>query len=191
MIWVHRLGEILGVATCTGVWGIVVIPKMASCTIIRYRRMRPFQSIIIIVNIKGSRFPARFCAVTTFTVCWKTQGSVIRVGRLIECPCMTAYTIRRRIGKIAPRMALGTIQVIMSFGQWEKIVIYRIRIPIKGVNTVAINTIGGKTSFGVIWIRTCFKIAEVTTDAIIPYSVKLKFRFRKMTIITTQGGVKT
>jgi len=177
MIWVHGLGEILGVAARTGFGGVVVISKMASRTIICDRRMRLIQRIIRVVDVESGWFPARFNGVTTLTVGRKTQRAVVRIGRLIERPSMTTHTFRGRIRKIAPRMALRTILYIVSFGQRKKIVIHRIGIPIKGVNTMAIDTIGGKSRIGVIWIRASLESCEVTTNAIIPNSVKLKSRF--------------
>lgn len=66
-----------GMATKTGIRGIVVIPVVAGSTLIGNQSMCPIQRIIIVVDRECCRGPAGSCGVTHGTVRRNVQGYVI------------------------------------------------------------------------------------------------------------------
>lgn len=84
---------ICGMATKTGIGCVIIIAVVAGRTVIGNDGMRTIQSIIIIVNSKGCRLPARLCRMTTGTIGWQIQRNVVGIGRLIKIGRMAGRTL--------------------------------------------------------------------------------------------------
>jgi len=119
------------VAARTLIWRIVVIPKMAGRTIVRYRCMSAFQHIKIIVDIESGRIPARLRGVAAFAVRREAQRRVVGVHRLGIIRCVAARTSIGRIAEITASVACRTIisdgrmrpgqdiKIIVIEGRWR------------------------------------------------------------------------
>lgn len=84
MVGVKGCGIIGLVAAHTGIGRIVVIPVVASCTIIGNRSMGAIQRVIITVDGKSGGCPAGGCRMARSTIVGQTQRSVIWVRALVE-----------------------------------------------------------------------------------------------------------
>jgi hypothetical protein len=75
---------------------VIVIPVVAIHT--ACIGMRPIQSIKIVVNREGGRFPARDSRVAHRAIRWNGQRHVVRIEACVEIRGVTAVTSVRRIG---------------------------------------------------------------------------------------------
>ena len=99
---------LIGMTSITSIGCVIVIPVMASRTIICNYGMCPVQSIVIIVDRECSRLPTRIGCMTHGAVGRYSQIDVIWIATAIVCRGMTART---GIGCIIviPVMACRTI----------------------------------------------------------------------------------
>ena len=91
-----RLVEISGMATGTGVRGIVVIAVVAGGTVVGNSCVRTVQRIIIVVVGKRSRRPAGSSGMARSTIRRQAQTTVIWVRSLVKIVRMARSAIRWR-----------------------------------------------------------------------------------------------
>ena len=100
MVWIVRLVIIRSVASDTGAGRVVVIPVVASGTIVGNRSVRALQRVIVIVDRETCRCPTGRCGMAHGAIGRNIQGCVFRVGCLVK------------IGSVAARAGIGGIVVI-------------------------------------------------------------------------------
>ena len=80
VVGICRLVVVVLVTALTSVRRVVIVAVVASCTIRGNSSMCSIEHVIIIVNAKGSRTPARIGGMACGTIRWERQIHVIRVG---------------------------------------------------------------------------------------------------------------
>ena len=95
VVRVHTLGVVLGMATVTGIGGIVVVPVVAAHTIIRHYGVCTRQRVETIV-VEGGWRPGRF-RVAAFAIHRELPGLVVGVRRLVVILRMAACAGIRRV----------------------------------------------------------------------------------------------
>ncbi len=105
MVRARCLGIISRVATVAGIGRIVVVAVVAGSAVVGNSRVRPVQSIIVVVNRERSGFPARFGGMAHGTIRRDVQRHVVGVRRLVEI-CGMAGRALRWSSRITRSMAL-------------------------------------------------------------------------------------
>ena len=164
VVWIGRAVVIGRMTPGTGVWGAVVIPIVAACTIIGNRRVRTVQGVIIVVDRETGRFPARRRGVTHRTIRRKVQGTVVRIGRLIEIGRMATCTGIGRVGVVPSGMTKGAVVLngnVRTGKRINGIMVKAGRRPSRFA--VAGRTIGWELCCNVIWTGGSVVLGGVTT----------------------------
>ena len=81
---------------CTGIGRVVVIPVVTGSTIVGNLRMRSVQGVIIVVDRKTRRRPARVGGMAHRTICWQVQTGVAGVNTGVVIGRVAGYTLRGR-----------------------------------------------------------------------------------------------
>ena len=91
MVRIGRIVVVIGVATRTGVGGIIVVAIMTSCTVIRNPCMRSVQRVVAVVIGEGRGLPG-YVGMTGCTISGNIERYVVRIGCLVVIVGMTPCT---------------------------------------------------------------------------------------------------
>ena len=164
VVWIGRAVVIGRMTTCTSVGRAVVIPVVTACTVIGNRRVRTVQGVIIVVDRETGRFPARRRGVTHRTIRRKVQGTVVRIGSLVEIGRMATCTGIGRVGVIPSGMTKGAVVLNGNVRTGERINGIVVKAGWRpGGFTMAGGTIGWELCCNVIWTGGSVVLGGVTT----------------------------
>lgn len=164
MVRVHSAVVIRLVTTYTSIWRVVVIPIVASGTIVGNGSVCAIQWIIVIMDWEGRGFPARGSSVAHGTIRRKHKCDVVRIGTAIIIRCVTAST---GVWGIVVIPIVAGIAIISDRGvgpgqRVERIMVEGGRYP--GRFSVAILASGRELVRSVVRIQGAVVIRLVTTD---------------------------
>ena len=153
---------IIGMAARTGIRGIVVVPVVTRCTVIRNACMRSIQRVVAVVIGEGCRLPG--CVrMACGTICGNIEGNVVRIGCLVVIVGMAPGAVVRSIGVIS----VVTCRAVRSNSRVrtrERVV----RIVIKGGGgpgclRMTRCTVGWKLLHGMVGLLGLVVVVRVTT----------------------------
>ena len=155
-----RTAEFREVRT-VGVAGCALVPGAGMCPRIDGEK-------IAIVGKKLRRCPARINGMASRTVVPKPCCLVVWCFCVFEMLLVAGVAIRGRHGEITAGMAGRTIVDFMALFQRKKAVVNHIGTPVRIVNAVALDAIGGKAGFSMVWIGSPFELFQMAGNTIVP-----------------------
>ena len=116
VVRVRSLVVIIHVTALAGVGGVVVIPSMTDGAIVLNSNMGTRYRVIIIMNGKAGRFPARVGRMAGLAIIGNSNAHMIRIDRLVVVRFMAGKAYRWRT-RIAVDMAQRAVGIQVSAGQ--------------------------------------------------------------------------
>ncbi len=158
------------VAGFAGVRRVGIVPVVA--LIATHRNVGSHQWPNGMIIICGT--PTRVGRVACCAIGREACGLVVRVRGSVEIILMACNTFRRSISEGTRCVALVAIIDGMTQGQWEKIMINMVGVPIITHRIMALDTIRREPVHNVVWCLGCLVVVGMATDTIVPNPFELQ-----------------
>ena len=156
------------VTTITCIRRVVVIAVVTGCAIVRDRRVRSVQYVVIVVDRECRRRPTGFCGVAHRAIRRQVQRRVARIGALavIRAVATVARVRRVRVIAVVARVAIARYRYVRTSEGIDGVVVKRRRHP------------------------SCLRVAQGTIRRKLRCRVVRHRRLRIIVCVTTVTGVR-